>query len=242
MPRIPRNKFTFKSGFTLFEMLISVAIITIVSGVVFFNHSKFKTDTEITNIAYRMALSVREAQVYGISVKQFNPTGGGTFEVPYGLHFNKRTIDAFILFADGDGDGLYTVPPGEGDMDCNIAPGSECVEKVSIGRGNKIKGWCGILWSDPDVRPCFYQDGNDVDHFLDIKFKRPNPDAIFGIYESIYSPGGAIGQSCGISACTGWAICLVSPDGRKQKQVVVYETGQIAVENVDSEDGCNSIN
>ena|SRR3989344_1885977 len=238
---MPPKKFksgvAFKSGFTLFEMLVSVAIITIVSGVVFFNHSKFKTDTEITNIAYRTALSVREAQVYGISVKQFNPSGEGeTFEVSYGLHFNQNVDDAFILFADGNGDGLYTLPlgPNNDDMSCDTAPGSECIEKVSIGRNNRIKGWCGILWSNPDDETCFRSGATD-NHFLDIKFKRPNPDAIFKVYQVNY--GNNEIEPCGV-ACTGWAICLVSPDG-KQKQVVVYETGQIAVENVDSGDGCN---
>ena len=59
-------------GFTLYELLISMAIIVLVAGIVIYNHKRFETDIEITNVAYRVALELRQAQVYGISVKQFS--------------------------------------------------------------------------------------------------------------------------------------------------------------------------
>ncbi len=264
---MPKNKFKFSgklnSGFTLFEMLITVAVIIIVSGVVFYNHNKFESDTEVTNLAYKVALAVREAQVKSISVRQYGE--GGDFSTPYGLHFNKNRPEEIILFADhGDGsggssDGLYNSGDDNGDdMFCSTESDTECVEKITIGRENLIKGWCGILWSsDPDdlSSECFFFDynnnptNNDA-QFLDIMFKRPNPDAIFGVYQGAEDNGGEsygsipAGNLCENFRCNGWAICLVSPDFR-EKRVVVYETGQISVENVgayeeDSSEVCST--
>lgn len=241
-------------GFTLFEMLTSVAIILVVSSIVFFNHSKFKSDTELVNFAYRLALAVREAQVYSISVKQFNVSGVQNFNTPYGLHFKQGVENSFIFFADaqvvdpvtGATDGVYTAPEGEDEL-CTTDDDSECVEKTTIGQGILIKGWCGIYWGGAVARQRCISSADDDEHFLDISFRRPNPDAVFRLYETYYESLSQIGNVCedysGTSvACTGWALCLVAPGGR-QKQVVVYETGQISVQNVDegSGEGCDSI-
>lgn len=228
----------FKAGFTLFEMLVAITIMSLVAAVVVYNYSKFNSDIEITNLAYRMALAVREAQVYSISVKQYV---GATdpFKVPYGLHFSEKTPDSFILYADADDNGLYT-SSGD-DTECDVGPGSECVEKVVIGRNNRIKGFCGILWP-ANSASCFDEAGANMFHSLDIKFKRPNPDALFKAYANSYDPSDVVPLACENSsgndvACNGWAICLISPHGR-EKRVVVYETGQISVENVEEGTTC----
>lgn len=230
--------FKFKKGFTLFEMLVSLAIITLIAGIVVYNYSQFNNDIEITNLAYRMAISIRQAQVYSISVRQF-PNAPDPFRVPYGIHFSEKMPEAFILYADADGNGRYTF--NSDDTVCDIGPDSECLEKVLIGRSNRIKGFCGILWPNNNAE-CFDANGDNLYHSLDIKFRRPNPDAIFSIYEDDYVEQSLISEPCldanGSSvACSGWAICLTSPHGR-EKRVVVYETGQISVENVVSDTAC----
>jgi len=228
-----KKKYTssHKAGFTLFEMLVTLAIMITLSGVVFFNHTKFESETEITNLAYQIALSVRQAQQYSVSVKQ----SGTSFDATYGLHFSRGARTEYILFADRDGNGLYTSGDPNDDMECSTGGGSECVEKVVIGRDNYIKGWRGIAWDGGDV--VGYGDESDSADFLDVRFERPNHDAIFDVYSS--DPGdygdNPVNNFCDGDDCDGWAICLVSPEGR-EKRVVVYETGQISVENVDLDD------
>ena len=65
---------------------------------------------------------------------------------------------------------------------------------------------------------------------IDILFKRPNPDAIFNFYLNGY-PSSPSNDRCGTSTCDGVAVCLMSPQGRA-KRMIVLVTGQIAVENV----------
>ncbi len=225
-----------KAGFSLFEMLISCAIITIVAGIAFYNHRQFNNDLEITNLAYRVAVTIRQAQVNSISVRQFSGASGEQYNVAYGVHFNKDVPDQFILYGDEDRDGMYTSGDSNDDMFCDRSTGSECIEKVTIGRGNIIRGWCGRLFSNSSTG-CYFN-GESDEHYLDISFRRPNPDALYSLYEDEYDDthdivnpvcDGGIGQ---ISDCSSWAICLASPLGR-MKQVVVYSTGQISVEEVD---------
>lgn len=222
-----------KAGFTLFEMLISAAIVVLISGVVLYNHKKFSSDIEVTNLAYKMAIDIRQAQVYSISVKEFvsGQSTVSSFEVPYGLHFDNSYPTSYIIFADADGNGLYT-GSGVANMDCSPP---ECVEKITIGRGNTIEKWCGVVWGNPGAGSCVIA-GVDK-YFLDMKFFRPNPDAIFRLFSRSYNTGGAVSGSCGGMDCTGWATCLISPSGRK-KAVVVYETGQISVEDVVNGHAC----
>ncbi len=239
----------FSRGFTLYELLISFAVISIIAGIVLYNHKRFETDIEVTNLAYRMAIEIRQAQVYGISVRQHAGAGLLGFDVSYGVHFETDVNDSFILFADGDGNGLYNPAVFEGSVDCPTDSGSECVEKFSIGRNNKIIGWCGVLWSNTtDVSQQCFVPGSGTDYrFFDIKFKRPNPDAIFSWYKGSYEEGSTsslLNRVCsdgGVDkACNGYAVCLESPQG-KRKRVVVYETGQISVENVDPDTTCSTI-
>jgi prepilin-type N-terminal cleavage/methylation domain-containing protein len=245
-----------QAGFTLYELLITIGVVTIVMGIVLFNQSKFRTDIEVTNLAYRLALAVREAQVYSISVKQFG--AGQNFDIPYGVHFNRDVPDAYILFADADGNGMYNYPsfddgdnPENGeDMECENETGSECVQKTVIGRGNQIAGWCGILLSAEDPQECSLvgvaspDENSEPFQFLDIRFRRPNPDAMFKSYENgeyyeddTHSTPGCLDNGGDPTPCDGWAICVVSPHA-KRKQIVVYTTGQISVEEVDEDSYC----
>jgi len=242
-------------GFTLYELLITLGVLTIIIGIVFFNQSKFKTDVEITNLAYRIALSIREAQMYSISVKQFGTDQN--FNTPYGVHFNFNDSNSFILYADADNNGIYNYPgsdsgppvetiPGEwSDMVCDTENGSECVEKVEIGRGNIIAGACGIWFGSETLQRCYRKgvpaDGGEATFkIIDIRFVRPKPDAIFSAfsinaYRSDAGPDdGCFDVSGHRVSCDGWAICLMSPH-EKKKEVRIYNTGQISVD--DTVDG-----
>jgi len=156
------RKRNLNRGFTLVELLVTISIFVILTGVVLFNQSKFNSTILLTNLAYDTALTIRQAQNYGINIKEFNTgTGANSVFVPYGVHFDNTANKSFILFADLDSNGIFS-----GTTLTNCDPLVGCVNRYSIKRGNSIEG--------------LYVNGNldTKKDKLDITFKRPNPDAI----------------------------------------------------------------
>ena len=201
-------KKTFTSGFTLVELMVCVAIMMILSSVIIFNHKEFNDNLEITNLSYQVGLALRQAQVYGVSTRDFKE-GVGTsqadrFNTPYGVHFditpNTGKPAEYIFFADANKNGIYDIPPTD-----------TILETVAIGRGNKISKICKKIITGTTC-------GLNI---ADITFTRPEPEPIFSVGSTI-DPN--------ISTV---AICLTSPGGR-YKKITVYNTGQISITNTTS--------
>jgi len=159
---LPRRK--INTGFTLVELLVTISIFVILTGVVLFSQSKFNSTILLTNLAYDTALTIRQAQTYGINIKEF---GTNQF-VPYGVHFDISANKSFILFADTDSNNLFT---GSDLAHCVSAVG--CVNRYNIKSGNSIVALCkGEVLAGGKI--C--KTGDNIIK-LDVVFKRPNPDA-----------------------------------------------------------------
>ena len=143
------------AGFTLIELIVVVGILAVISGITLTSYSKFGGQILLRNLAYDVALSVRQAQVYGISARSFF---GSQFTSGHGVYFNLlEGNNQFFLYADVDGNNFFT----------NIA--TEWIETYAIGRGYTIDRLCvpsGMASEDCTAAK------------LDILFKRPEPDAI----------------------------------------------------------------
>ena len=155
-------KKSFTSGFTLIELMICVAIMMILSSVIIFNHKGFNDNLEITNLSYQVGLALRQAQVYGVSTRDFK--GGATqadrFNTPYGVHFDLSKPAEYIFFADANKNGIYDIPPTD-----------TILETVAIGRGNKISKICKKISTDTTCSL----------NIADITFTRPEPEPIFSV-------------------------------------------------------------
>lgn len=184
-------------GFTLVELLISISIFTVITTVAVFSHTEFNGSVLLTNLAYEIALSIRQAQFYGISVKQ---NSSSNFDSSYGIHIDTNSPTTYTLFED-------TAVSTQHVKDSNDVD----VQTFSISRGNKISKICigGSL-------PCVSA------RFLDLTFKRPNPDAY--IASGNDTDSGAITGSYKSEA----DICISSPQGTVRK-IIVESTGQISV-------------
>jgi prepilin-type N-terminal cleavage/methylation domain-containing protein len=165
------SKRNFNRGFTLVELLVTISIFVILTGIVLFNQTKFNSTILLTNLAYDTALTVRQAQTYGINIKEFNSTGnsdGGEF-LSYGVHFEKGA-KSFILFTDLDSNDIFD----GATTTCQKSEG--CVTRYNIKRGNYIKDICAeALTASSSVCGTSLTNVNTV-------FVRPNPDAVIKSY------------------------------------------------------------
>lgn len=193
-------------GFTLVEMLTVIAIIGIIGSVVLFNHGKFTNETILTNMAYELALSIREAQIYGVSVR----ADSAAFDDSYGIYIDPRNpTNQYTLFVDniGSPDSKYN------KVACGLS-GSECVTTYTMQKNIEIVGVKHKI--NNNCPPG--QENNE----MHITFDRPNPEPIFR-----RDTGNSADNASGIQ------IEIKSKDGAK-RYVIIYSNGQITVENGDN--------
>lgn len=147
-------------AFTLVELLVSVAIFTLITTTAVFNNAQFNGNVILTNLAYEIALSVRQAQFYGITVKQ---SSASAFDSGYGIHFNMSTPTNYLLFED------RPTPNKTYDV-------GEAIETYMLRKGNSISKIC--LTQSSSCQSV---------QSVDISFVRPNPDAFIRSGGSSYS-------------------------------------------------------
>ena len=162
-----------RRAFSLIELLVVVGIFTVISTIVLANHSRFNSSVLLGSLAYDIALSVREAQVYGLSVRGVN----ANFQVGYGVHF--ATANSYILFADTNANKKY-------DDGTGSEPADTVVSSYSLSAGHQISRFCGV--TALGAEEC--SDTSVIDR-LDIVFFRPDPDAVIssanpGIYSAAH--------------------------------------------------------
>jgi len=187
--------------------MVSISVAVAIMMVVLFSYSKFDNDLALVGASQEVAVAIREAQVYGLSVKE-RTAGGGNFNIGYGIYFHPSDPTNYYVFADEDNDGKY-----DGDSTCSTA--SECIEKGTLRNGIKISSVCGVTGGTTRCYPSSCIDG------MAVTFLRPNPDASVNLIN-----GG--GNFCGSTEDTG-QIILSSPQG-KTLTISISKAGQISVQ------------
>lgn len=191
------------TGFSLVELLVSMAIVAVIMSVVLWNYSGFNDSLALNSAGQRLAIAVRQAEVYGLSVKEVG-AGSGNFNSAYGIHVSRTQMQGdFILFVDKNANNVYDAGNGCGD------PLSECITDFQLGNGITVSNVC-------DANQCPPGDARS----MDITFLRPNPDAFI----KFINPGGPMPGN----SFTG-KIILTSPKGKTLTVDIEY-TGQISIQ------------
>ncbi|NDB58413.1 type II secretion system protein [bacterium] len=189
-------------GFTVLELVISIAIFAVMSALLLARYGNFNQGILLDNLAYDIALTIRNAQSYGLNVRSSSRTAN-LFDKPYGVHFDVADPNHFIFFVDTAGNGVYN-PSIDLDNDGNP---DQILSKTTITRGSTISALCvnGCSASIPVTS-------------IDITFKRPDPNAIIKINDrtDIYNSDADI--------------TVMAVDGVTIKKVKVRSTGQVTVQ------------
>ncbi len=90
-------------GFTLVELLVSIFIIAIISGIFLANYNFAEKSSGLSMAAQKLVSDIRQAQNFALGLKEFKsnkPKGG------WGVYFRKND-NKYIIFADVNENGLY---------------------------------------------------------------------------------------------------------------------------------------
>ncbi len=88
-----KKSLSFECGFTLVEVLITAAIIGIMTSATFVSIQRGKIDKEVRVVAEQVASAIREAQNYALSGKQPSAT-----DTACGFGFRRSTATAYDIF------------------------------------------------------------------------------------------------------------------------------------------------
>lgn len=91
-------------AFTLIELLVVTSIIVLITALILPNYRLGDSQLAIQRSAHKISQDLRRAQEFAISVKEFN----GSVPDGYGVYFNLNQPDRYIMFADLDGDKIYS--------------------------------------------------------------------------------------------------------------------------------------
>ena len=207
-------------GFTLIEMIVVLSIIVIITAIALLGQSSFNRSIVLTNTAYTLAFSIRDAQSRGLSSRLF----GGVQDAGYGVRLAKTSPTSYVMFADihpsspNPRGGLcpnhtITTGPEAKSGDCTYSSATEVVRTYTFEHGFSITNFCGL--EQGGTKRCSgYLDA------LDITFSRPDTQSvILGI------------RGASVIGLTSAAITLSSPDGSAARCVNVSKVGQVFVAN-----------
>jgi prepilin-type N-terminal cleavage/methylation domain-containing protein len=191
---------SYKKAFTLVELLVAIGIFVAMTAILVVKYSGFSEGMTLTNLAYDIALTIREAQSYGINVVNPNNVSNSTsdeYTSMYGVRFNTGVRNQFILYGDFNNNGKFDA-------------GTETIRTYSMKNGNTIELVCVTTNSTS----C----GTSA-QVLEIQFKRPDPTPVIK-YGTIVST---------LSRAEHGEIRLKSPRG-SYRRVIVRSSGQISIE------------
>jgi type II secretory pathway pseudopilin PulG len=150
-----KKTFKYTTGFTVLELIVSIGIFAFMTALLLARYGNFNQGVLLNNLAYDIALTIRNAQSYGLNVKSATRSSND-FQYPYGVHFDSRSgsNNRFLFFTDIDNNGIYTVSA------------DKVIATTTITRGSRISNL--YINNDKTVNL----------NSLSVTYKRPDPNSI----------------------------------------------------------------
>lgn len=206
-----------KSGFTVVELMVTITIVVLVTGIIMLQYSSFNSSVLLKSQAYLTAFDVREAQSLAVSVRAQAGPSSAQFYEQYGLFFDITKSHQYLLFQDNDANNAgvdispahYDTPDDDNDSDIEEKVGAPYL----IDPRFEIVNICAIVGVN---RTC--TSSSVTFRTLAISFKRPDFDATF------YTPGvTGQAQAVEIHFAKDSSSSLI-------RTVTIYTTGQIKID------------
>ncbi len=152
------------AGFTLFESVVALSMVTIIAGISFSGLTSYADYFALRDSIRSLEATARTAQDFAISIQDVN--NSNSFLGKFGIKVDSAIPTEIIMYGDSQSD--------QGEVGYNIYDGvtecvdSECIERTILGRGVHISDICTVGIND--VETC----GRGR---VDVVFIRPRTDA-----------------------------------------------------------------
>ncbi len=200
-----------RRGFTLVELIVGVAIMTIILGITFSGGPQAITRAALSDNAYQVELMIREAQLQGSAINSLGGLYGGA-----GVFFDRATSTEVLKFKDlVDDTSTNSIKIGNGLYDASPVDEKE-QPSFMFTRRNRIGHLCVATSTSPIMCNDDYTPHITT---LTISFIRPKQTAY------IYINGTKTGETYTF-ACVG-----MYPQGASStqfvKSILIYGSGMI---------------
>jgi competence protein ComGC len=210
------------AAFTLIELMVALTIYILIALLLLANQDKFNDSISLTDLAYDVALSIRQAQTYSYAVTSNSGNASSEFQNYFGVHLTSANTTSFIIFSAPIVGSDYIA--GFGAINTNApAPYISSAHPVTVSIYNLQNGYrIGAFCENPGAnQQCWYAGGGSgsgsASSTLDIEFQRPNTNAIIYFNASVAT-----------TPVPNAAIELQSPTGDAD-WIEVYQSGDIEV-------------
>lgn len=164
LKKVSKSRIPVSAGFTLFESLVALSMVTIIAGISFQGLTSYTEYFALRDSVRSLESTLRTAQGYAISIQDIN--NSSEFLGRFGVKVQSSIPDEIILFADTQiSDAEVGYNTYDGNTGCED---EECLERTVLGKGIHVLDICTTGLNDIEL--C----GRDR---VEIVFVRPRTDA-----------------------------------------------------------------
>ncbi len=164
-------QYSTQGGFGLIELMVSVTIMVIVSGIVITNQNAFNSAVLLSGQAYEIAFQIREVQQSAVSATYDE----GTYKSIRGLYFDQTAGNNqhYVVFKDDDADGWFDNGEQFGAQGF-IDPRFE-IDEIKDENSDTVGPQASIIFVRPNFDARFFKGSGTADEidtdslFIDIK-------------------------------------------------------------------------
>jgi prepilin-type N-terminal cleavage/methylation domain-containing protein len=161
-----------KPGFSLIELIVSLSVITLLTGLFLANYHNANRRTDLTMTAQALVTDIRYAQANALGLIKYDgavPAGGwGVYFSGGGMGNSSNT--SYVIFADENDDRLYQAGEGEENLGGRLVdlPPNIVIDRIMVGGSQNARAAVTFLPPDPLTR---IRGSSGTSTFLEIRLR-----------------------------------------------------------------------
>lgn len=147
---------TSRGGFSIVELLITISIVMLVTGLALSRYSSFNNSVLLQSQAFEIGFDIRQAQQSAINVQAV----GGASRNGFGIYFDRSTPNQYVLFSDTNDNNHYNSGT---DGELSVFYVDTRFEIVDIRVGSATPDEASVTFRRPNFDGLIYPSGGDLE-------------------------------------------------------------------------------